>query len=148
MNPNFRNFALWAIIALLLIALFSMFQTSPTQTSGRDIPYSQFLRDVDAGRVRDVTVTGNRVFGTYLERPAAPFQSYAPVIDDMLITKLQAKNVTIVARPESDGCPASSAISAPCCPCSILGVWLISSCARCRAVRVGRWVSASPRPSF
>ena len=67
MNPNFRNFALWAIIALLLIALFSMFQTSPAQTSSREIPYSQFLREVDSGRVRDVTVTGNRLIGSYVE---------------------------------------------------------------------------------
>ncbi len=33
MNPNFRNFALWAIIALLLIALFSMFQ-QPAERDG------------------------------------------------------------------------------------------------------------------
>ncbi|MGO4612276.1 ATP-dependent metallopeptidase FtsH/Yme1/Tma family protein, partial [Variovorax sp. 2RAF20] len=66
MNPNLRNFALWAIIALLLIALFSMFQTSPAQTSSREIPYSQFLREVDAGRVKEVVVTGNRVTGTYV----------------------------------------------------------------------------------
>ena len=102
MNPNFRNFALWAIIALLLVALFSMFQTTPSQSGGREIPYSQFLREVDSGRVRDVTVAGNRVYGTYLENGSA-FQSYAPVIDDNLMEKLQAKNVTIVARPESDG---------------------------------------------
>ncbi|MHC2730759.1 accessory gene regulator protein AgrB [Rhizobium leguminosarum] len=38
MNPNLRNFALWAIIALLLIALFSMFQTAPAQTGSREIP--------------------------------------------------------------------------------------------------------------
>jgi ATP-dependent Zn protease len=48
MNPNFRNFALWAIIALLLIALFNMFQTPSERTSGREIAYSQFLNDVDA----------------------------------------------------------------------------------------------------
>src|SRR3954470_20321249 len=99
MNPNFRNFALWAIIALLLIALFSMFQTAPTQTSSREIPYSQFLHDVDSGRVRDVVVTGNRVLGTYGENGAS-FQTYSPVIDDTLIDRLQSKNVTIVARPE------------------------------------------------
>jgi cell division protease FtsH len=47
MNPNFRNFALWAIIALLLIALFNMFQSPSERTAGRDIAYSQFLQDVD-----------------------------------------------------------------------------------------------------
>jgi cell division protease FtsH len=54
MNPNFRNFALWAIIALLLIALFNMFQSPSERTSGREIAYSQFLKDVDS---RAVSVT-------------------------------------------------------------------------------------------
>eukprot|EP01035_Chromulina_nebulosa_P013910 gene13910-18421_t len=86
-----RNIALWAIIAVLLVALFSMFQTSPSQTASSEIPYSQFLREVDAGRVREVTVTGNRVLGKYAESGTA-FQTYAPVVDDNLLSKLEAEN--------------------------------------------------------
>ncbi|MGV8939011.1 MAG: ATP-dependent zinc metalloprotease FtsH [Allorhizobium sp.] len=124
MNPNFRNFALWAIIALLLIALFSMFQTSPSQTSSREIPYSQFLREVDSSRVRDVTITGNRVLGTYVENGTA-FQTYAPVIDDMLLGKLQDKSVMIVARPETDGSSGILSYIGTLLPMLlILGVWL------------------------
>jgi len=124
MNPNFRNFALWAIIALLLIALFSMFQTSPTQTSSREIPYSQFLSEVDAGRVRDVTVTGNRVLGTYVENGTA-FQTYSPVVDGSLLEKLQSKNVMIVARPETDGSSGFLSYIGTLLPMLlILGVWL------------------------
>ncbi|MCA1969631.1 unnamed protein product [Ciceribacter sp. T2.26MG-112.2] len=124
MNPNFRNFALWAIIALLLIALFSMFQTSPSQTSSREIPYSQFLREVDAGRVRDVTVTGNRVLGTYVENGTA-FQTYSPVVDGSLLQKLQDKNVMIVARPETDGSSGFLSYIGTLLPMLlILGVWL------------------------
>ncbi len=124
MNPNFRNFALWAIIALLLIALFSMFQTSPSQTSSREIPYSQFLREVDAGRVRDVTVTGNRVLGTYVEN-GTTFQTYSPVVDGSLLQKLQDKNVMIVARPETDGSSGFLNWIGTLLPMLlILGVWL------------------------
>ncbi|PPJ45675.1 ATP-dependent metallopeptidase FtsH/Yme1/Tma family protein [Rhizobium sp. KAs_5_22] len=124
MNPNFRNFALWAIIALLLIALFSMFQTSPSQTSSREIPYSQFLREVDAGRVRDVTVTGNRVLGSYVENGTA-FQTYSPVVDGSLLQKLQDKNVMIVARPETDGSSGFLNWIGTLLPMLlILGVWL------------------------
>ncbi|MBV2184389.1 MAG: ATP-dependent zinc metalloprotease FtsH [Rhizobium sp.] len=124
MNPNFRNFALWAIIALLLIALFSMFQTSPSQTSSREIPYSQFLREVDAGRVRDVTVTGNRVLGSYVENGTA-FQTYSPVVDGSLLQKLQEKNVMIVARPETDGSSGFLNWIGTLLPMLlILGVWL------------------------
>ena len=124
MNPNFRNFALWAIIALLLIALFSMFQTSPSQTASSEVPYSQFLREVDAGRVREVTVTGNRVLGKYSESGTA-FQTYAPVVDDNLLSKLEAKNVMIVARPETDGSSGFLSYVGTLLPMLlILGVWL------------------------
>ena len=43
MNANFRNFALWVIIGLVLIALFNLFQNSGQRPAGRDIAYSQFL---------------------------------------------------------------------------------------------------------
>ena len=124
MNPNFRNFALWAIIALLLIALFSMFQTSPSQTASSEVPYSQFLREVDAGRVREVTVTGNRVLGKYAESGTA-FQTYAPVVDDNLLSKLEAESVMIVARPETVGSSGFLSYVGTLLPMLlILGVWL------------------------
>ena len=100
MNPNFRNFALWAIIALLLIALFNMFQSPSERTAGRDIAYSQFLKDVDAGRVRDVTIVGERISGNYTDS-ATGFQTYSPG-DAGLIDRLNNRNVSITARPEVD----------------------------------------------
>ncbi len=94
-----------------------MFQTSPSQTASSEVPYSQFLREVDAGALVEVTVTGNRVLGKYVESGTA-FQTYAPVVDDNLLSKLEAKNVMIVARPETDG--SSGFLSyigtlSPCC---------------------------------
>ena len=127
MNPNLRNFALWAIIALLLIALFSMFQQSsgPSQAgSSRDIPYSQFLKEVDASRVRDVTITGDRIVGTFVDS-AAPFQSYAAGIDSGLVDRLQAKNVVVTVRPETDGSSGIMSYIGTLLPMLlILGVWL------------------------
>ena len=43
MNPNYRNLALWAIIAVLLIALFNLFQTPQQRGASREIAYSEFL---------------------------------------------------------------------------------------------------------
>ena len=124
MNPNFRNFALWAIIALLLIALFSMFQTSPAQTGAREIPYSQFLREVDASRVKEVVITGNKVIGSYVET-GTTFQTYSPTVDDGLMARLEAKNVVISARPETDGSSGFLSYIGTLLPMLlILGVWL------------------------
>ena len=125
MNPNFRNFALWAIIALLLIALFSMFQTSPAQTGAREIPYSQFLREVDASRVKEVVITGNKVIGSYVET-GTTFQTYSPTVDDGLMARLEAKNVVISARPETDGSSGFLSYIGTLLPMLlILGVWLV-----------------------
>ena len=39
MNANLRNFALWVIIVLLLLALFTLFQNPGTRTSAADISF-------------------------------------------------------------------------------------------------------------
>ena len=101
MNPNYRNFALWAIIAVLLIALFNLFQAPQQRGATRDIAYSQFLEEVSQGRVESVTITGSRISGTYTDN-RTPFQTYSPG-DPSLVQRLEEHNVTITARPESDG---------------------------------------------
>src|SRR2546429_4912252 len=67
MNANLRNFALWVIIVLLLLALFTLFQNPGTRTSAADISFSQLLTDVDQGKVRDVTIQGPEIHGTYTD---------------------------------------------------------------------------------
>ncbi|MCT7377289.1 ATP-dependent zinc metalloprotease FtsH [Chelativorans salis] len=101
MNPNYRNFALWAIIAVLLIALFNLFQAPQQRGATRDIAYSQFLQELANGRVESVTITGDRITGTYTDNQT-PFQTYSPG-DPSLVQRLEDRGVTINARPESDG---------------------------------------------
>ena len=43
MNANLRNFALWVIIVLLLLALFTLFQNPGQRASSQDISFSQLL---------------------------------------------------------------------------------------------------------
>ena len=50
MNQNFRNFALWAVILLLLVALFNLFQNPTGQTGAQEITYSQFRTDTNDGQ--------------------------------------------------------------------------------------------------
>ena len=52
MNANLRNFALWVIIVLLLLALFTLFQNPGQRASSQDISFSQLLSEVDQGHVR------------------------------------------------------------------------------------------------
>ncbi|MDI6027838.1 ATP-dependent zinc metalloprotease FtsH [Corticibacterium sp. UT-5YL-CI-8] len=123
MNPNYRNFALWAIIAVLLIALFNLFQTGQSRTNSREVAYSQFLQDLNSGRVKDVTIAGDRITGTYVDNSTA-FQTYSPG-DSSLVSRLEEKNVTINARPESDGSNSLFGYMLSWLPMIlILGVWI------------------------
>jgi cell division protease FtsH len=100
MNANFRNFALWVIIGLVLIALFNLFQNSGQRAAGQDISYSQFLSEVDQGQVRNVVISGQQISGIYTNGGA--FQTFAPEDPD-LVQRLEDRGVSITAKPPSEG---------------------------------------------
>ncbi len=98
MNNLGRNFALWAVVVLLLVALFNLFQPSGGSRSNMtSMAYSDFLSDVNAGRVREVVVQGNRITGQTTD--GRGFQTYR-IEDPALISTLTAKNVRMEVKPE------------------------------------------------
>ncbi len=96
---NFRNFAVWVIIALLLFALFNLFQGPSQRTAASEISYTQFLERVDKGEVRLVTISGDSITGQL--NNGRGFQTYAPS-DPGLITQLRSKGVEIKAKPATE----------------------------------------------
>jgi len=98
MNPNFRNFALWVIIILLVVALVMLFQNPGQRAPTQDITFSQLLNEVDQGRVREVTISGSEITGHFTDNRA--FGTYAPN-DPTLVQSLYKKNVSISAKPPS-----------------------------------------------
>ncbi len=98
MNTNFRNFAVWLVIFLLVLALVTLFQSPSSRTAGTDIAYSQLLSDAESGRISTVTISGQEISGSYTD--GRTFTTFAP-FDPSLVTKLQAKGVQITARPQT-----------------------------------------------
>src|SRR5262245_27415850 len=103
MNANLRNFALWVIIVLLLLALFTLFQNPDQHSTSSDISYSQLLNEIDQDHVRDVTIQGHEIRGTYIDGRGS-FQTYMPD-DNTLIERLNKHKVQITARPLTDNVP-------------------------------------------
>ncbi len=99
MNQNFRNFALWIVILLLLVALFNLFQSPSNETVSRDITYSQFRTDANDGRIASVTITKQEIVGVYND--GAHFRTFAPEGSDY-ISGLEARGVTIRAQPDNE----------------------------------------------
>ena len=100
MNANYRNFALWVIIFLLVLALVTLFQSPGQKSPSSEITFSQLLSDADAGNVRDVTIAGPEISGHM--KDGRTFQTYSPN-DPGLVQTLYKKDVTITAKPPSDG---------------------------------------------
>src|SRR5918997_1833339 len=125
MNPNFRNFALWVLIFLLVLALVTLFQNPGHRSGGSDIAYSQLLNDADQGRISNVVISGQEVSGTYTD--GRPFTTYAPN-DPMLVQKLSQKGVQITARPPSDNTPWFIALLVNWLPILVfIGAWVFLS---------------------
>jgi cell division protease FtsH len=125
MNANLRNFALWVIIVLLLLALFSLFQNPGQRAVTNDITFSQLLADVDQGRVRDVVIQGHDITGTYND--GKPFQTYAPP-DPSLVQRLYGKGVSITAKPPGDNVPWFVSLLVSWLPfLALIGVWIFLS---------------------
>ena len=65
MNTNLRNFAIWVVIVLSIVALVNLFQSN--QLSGRrgsEISYSELLAGVESGAITEVEIRGHRISGT------------------------------------------------------------------------------------
>src|SRR5213596_3301553 len=125
MNANLRNFALWVIIVLLLLALFTLFQNPGQRTNTQDISFSQLLNEVDQGRVRDVVIQGPEIHGQFTD--GRSFQTYAPS-DPTLVQRLYNKGVTITARPQQDNVPWFVSLLVSWLPfIALIGVWIFLS---------------------
>jgi cell division protease FtsH len=125
MNANLRNFALWVIIVLLLLALFTLFQNPGQRAASQDISFSQLLTEVDAKRVRDVVIQGPEIHGTFTN--GSSFQTYAPN-DPTLVSKLYAGQVQISAKPPGDNVPWFVSLLVSWLPfIALIGVWIFLS---------------------
>ena len=122
MNNFGRNLALWIIIALLVVALFNMFQGSSQRGIQQELAFSDFLAQVDNSQVSDVTIQGSNITGHL--RSGTAFRTYAPD-DPNLVTRMAERGVHITAAPTEERVHPLVAIFFQWLPFFILiGVWV------------------------
>ena len=51
---NMKNLMMWGIIVLLIVGLFNLFQNPKSSIVSDKIPFSNFLKNVEEGRVVQV----------------------------------------------------------------------------------------------
>ena len=123
MNSNFRNFAVWVIIGLLLIALFNLFQNPSQQRRGNEISYSDLLAAVEAGEISEATISGRRITGHYRDK-SRTFTTYAPN-DPGIVERMYKKGVKVSAKPSDEGMPSLLSVLVSWFPMLLLiAVWI------------------------
>lgn len=117
-----RNMALWVVIALLVFALFNLFQGTAQRGEQTMLAFSDFLTSVEAGEVRDVTIKGSEITGHY--RDGRNFSTYAPENSNIVPT-LTDRGVRISALPSDEDSPTLFSILISWFPMLLLiGVWI------------------------
>jgi len=94
MNPFYKNLALWMVIGLIVILLFQLFQQN--QSPRGEIVFSDFLKKVESGEVREVTLKGNNVSGRLSD--GSSFRTFTADYPD-LVKSLRDKGVKIDVKP-------------------------------------------------
>lgn len=117
-----KNLLLWVIIAVLLAALFNLFQVTSPRNTGSVIAFSDFLGKVDGNEVSSVTIQGERISGSL--QSGQLFSTIMPDGADV-VTDLRQHNVRITALPREDDTPTIWGILISWFPMLLLiGVWI------------------------
>ncbi len=96
MNQVYKNLALWMVIGLIVILLFTVFQGA--QQSGQEQPnFSEFLKALDQGRVESVVIRGNLVQYSLKDSPQTQ-RTYIVEYPDFVKT-LKDRGVRIAVKP-------------------------------------------------
>lgn len=116
-----KNLALWVIIAILLVALFNLFQSPSGQSGQSSMAFSDFLAEVDTGQISEVTIQGNTLSAQ--TRDGRSVNVYTPDYPN-LVERLNEKGVRIIAKPEESLSPLMSALISWLPMLLIIGVWI------------------------
>ena len=118
MNQFYKNMVLWMVIILTMILIFQLFQAN--QPVKEEIVFSDFLKKVESGEVREVTIRGNTVTGRLSDN--STFKTYTVDYPD-LVKMLRDRGVRIIVKL-ADGNPWYAILLQWIPMLLFIGVWI------------------------
>ncbi len=134
-NPQWRAVVV-AILAMIVIALWTQYLV-PGGPSVYEIPYSQFIDQLNASNVKSVSLSKLRVSGVFINPVAIPvpganktasaqtFRTYLPSFQgESLLALLEQKKVAVTVEPADERSPFWQFIFGLLPWVLIIGVWM------------------------
>jgi cell division protease FtsH len=116
-----KNLALWVVIAIILVALYNLFGGMAGGGSQGEQPYSAFLKAIDGGDVREVTIDGDTV--TWKDG-TNQYTTTKPTDDPSLVQRLTTHDVKIIVVPAHSDNPILYALINWFPMLLLIGVWI------------------------
>jgi cell division protease FtsH len=110
-NSTVKTVLFWLLIGVSALLLWQVVKSSRDGQKDKEKNFTEFMADVDAGRVREITVDGMQVKGKLTDNSA--FHTTAPANYPDMIKTLHDKNVNMTFRDVNSGS----------LPLQLLGTW-------------------------
>jgi cell division protease FtsH len=110
-NSTVKTVAFWLVIGLSALLLWEVIQQGRGGQKDKEVNFSQFMSDVDQGKVHDVLVDGMQLHGKYSDGSA--FHTTVPANYPEMIKSLHDKGVSMTFRDANSGS----------WPLQLLGTW-------------------------
>jgi cell division protease FtsH len=118
---NLRNLAIWGVIVLALVLVFSIMNSGGRGASAHQITYSEMLAKVDSGDIRSAKIKGQTIEAH--DRQNVTLSATGPLDNDDLQKRLEAHGATFEFESPSAGVLPSILINM--LPILLLiGVWV------------------------
>jgi cell division protease FtsH len=92
-----RNLAIWGVIVVVLIGLYSVLNSGPKTGTNAPVSYSQLLKLTDAGKIQKAMILGSRV--QVKGADGKEFTVVTPTNQEDLVKRMEAKGVDIEVKP-------------------------------------------------
>jgi cell division protease FtsH len=93
---NLRNLAIWGVVVVVLIGLYSMMAGGTRTANLSEITYSQLLNKVGAGDVKEAEISGARV--VVKDGAGKTFAAVTPNNQDDLVKRLEGQGANISVK--------------------------------------------------
>jgi cell division protease FtsH len=122
MNSNqFRNVAVWGVIAVLLFALFSLFQSQSLRTPSTEVSYSDLMKKVESGEIKSLTFNGSSIQAK--DSGGKVSESVGPILEEDL-KLMRDKGVNVDFKPQQGESFWGGALMTWLPMLLLVGVWI------------------------
>jgi cell division protease FtsH len=100
-NSNIKTLIFWAVLICLVVLLFAVVRTGQGRKE-QQITFTEFLNKVQEGQVKEVTINGSEVHGSY-QNPSLGLHTFVPINYPDLYKQLQDHSVNVEIKDSSSG---------------------------------------------